>query len=128
MFLLLCRWYKSHCGHLYFLTCYVFHFSPFSWCWLFGHVLGAERLCLHDKALISPLWLVAFVNSFTSLTYLAHLTWCCFTSQDESDEFWCHVKSPLIHPVGWSQHVGHKLTASAGKYIFSFSKIRPIKL
>eukprot|EP00106_Octopus_bimaculoides_P006140 XP_014773582.1 PREDICTED: MBT domain-containing protein 1-like isoform X1 [Octopus bimaculoides] len=32
---------------------------------------------------------------------------------DETNEFWCHFKSPLIHPVGWSQQVGHKLTASA---------------
>lgn len=33
-------------------------------------------------------------------------------SKDEADEFWCHMKSPLIHPVGWSQTVGHKLHAS----------------
>lgn len=33
-------------------------------------------------------------------------------SKDEMDEFWCHMKSPLIHPVGWSQTVGHKLHAS----------------
>lgn len=39
-----------------------------------------------------------------------------FSSQDETNEFWCHFKSPLIHPVGWSQQVGHKLTASAGKF------------
>ncbi|XP_070197617.1 MBT domain-containing protein 1-like isoform X1 [Littorina saxatilis] len=32
--------------------------------------------------------------------------------QGEGDEFWCHMKSPLIHPVGWSQTVGHKLHAS----------------
>lgn len=32
-------------------------------------------------------------------------------SQDEGDDFWCHWLSPLIHHVGWSQTVGHKLHA-----------------
>ncbi|KAK3599513.1 hypothetical protein CHS0354_006642 [Potamilus streckersoni] len=31
---------------------------------------------------------------------------------EEIDEFWCHMKSSLVHPVGWSQQVGHKLQAS----------------
>lgn len=46
-----------------------------------------------------------------------------YTRKDESDEFWCHVKSPLIHPVGWSQHVGHKLTASAEYKSKCFTKL-----
>ncbi|XP_005093400.1 MBT domain-containing protein 1 [Aplysia californica] len=33
-------------------------------------------------------------------------------SGDEIDEFWCHMTSPLIHPIGWSQIIGHKLHAS----------------
>ena len=37
--------------------------------------------------------------------------------QDEGDEFWCHMKSPLIHHVGWSQTVGHKLYASQGELL-----------
>ncbi|KAL3878957.1 hypothetical protein ACJMK2_031281 [Sinanodonta woodiana] len=32
--------------------------------------------------------------------------------KEEIDEFWCHMKSSLVHPVGWSQQVGHKLQAT----------------
>lgn len=33
-------------------------------------------------------------------------------TKDEIDEFWCHMRSPLVHPVGWSQTTGHKLHAT----------------
>lgn len=33
---------------------------------------------------------------------------------DSSDDFWCHMWSPLIHPVGWSRRVGHNIK-KAGK-------------
>ncbi|XP_071086905.1 MBT domain-containing protein 1-like [Haliotis cracherodii] len=32
--------------------------------------------------------------------------------RDENDEFWCDMKSPLIHHVGWAQRAGHKLHAT----------------
>uniref|UniRef100_T1IPJ4 FCS-type domain-containing protein n=1 Tax=Strigamia maritima TaxID=126957 RepID=T1IPJ4_STRMM len=36
-----------------------------------------------------------------------------YVGADEDDEgFWCHEKSPLIHPVGWSQVVGHSIQAT----------------
>lgn len=28
---------------------------------------------------------------------------------DSDDDFWCHMWSPLIHPVGWSRRVGHSI-------------------
>ncbi|XP_053113842.1 lethal(3)malignant brain tumor-like protein 2 isoform X3 [Hemicordylus capensis] len=28
---------------------------------------------------------------------------------DSDDDFWCHMWSPLIHPVGWSRRVGHNI-------------------
>uniref|UniRef100_A0A8D2LPG3 Lethal(3)malignant brain tumor-like protein 2 n=1 Tax=Varanus komodoensis TaxID=61221 RepID=A0A8D2LPG3_VARKO len=28
---------------------------------------------------------------------------------DSDDDFWCHMWSPLIHPVGWSRRVGHNM-------------------
>lgn len=31
---------------------------------------------------------------------------------DDDNGFWCHQYSPLIHPVGWAQLVGHELIAS----------------
>ncbi|XP_069130374.1 MBT domain-containing protein 1-like isoform X1 [Argopecten irradians] len=33
-------------------------------------------------------------------------------SKEENDDFWCHMRSPLVHPVTWSQRSGHKLHAS----------------
>ncbi|EEC03788.1 hypothetical protein IscW_ISCW017518, partial [Ixodes scapularis] len=32
----------------------------------------------------------------------------------EDDGFWCHERSPLIHPIGWAQVIGHDLRASPG--------------
>ncbi|XP_054026459.1 MBT domain-containing protein 1 isoform X1 [Melanerpes formicivorus] len=29
-------------------------------------------------------------------------------SEDKSDDFWCHMYSPLIHHVGWSRAIGHR--------------------
>ncbi|XP_067936053.1 MBT domain-containing protein 1-like isoform X2 [Watersipora subatra] len=37
---------------------------------------------------------------------------------NDSNDFWCHTSSSLIHPVGWAAHVGHRLHASA-EYIQS---------
>ncbi|XP_028935187.1 lethal(3)malignant brain tumor-like protein 2 isoform X2 [Ornithorhynchus anatinus] len=31
---------------------------------------------------------------------------------DSDDDFWCHMWSPLIHPVGWSRRVGHNIKKS----------------
>ncbi|XP_034414966.1 lethal(3)malignant brain tumor-like protein 2 isoform X2 [Cyclopterus lumpus] len=28
--------------------------------------------------------------------------------------FWCHMWSPLLHPIGWSKRVGHDIKAPAG--------------
>lgn len=29
-------------------------------------------------------------------------------SEDRSDDFWCHMFSPLIHNIGWSRSIGHR--------------------
>ncbi|GFR20463.1 MBT domain-containing protein 1 [Trichonephila clavata] len=35
-----------------------------------------------------------------------------YSANDDQDEgFWCHERSPLIHPVGWAQIIGHALKA-----------------
>ncbi|XP_074513200.1 MBT domain-containing protein 1-like [Sebastes fasciatus] len=31
---------------------------------------------------------------------------------DGSDDFWCHMNSPLIHNVGWSRSIGHRFKRS----------------
>ena len=46
---------------------------------------------------------------------------CIF--QEENDEFWCHMKSPLVHHVGWSQTSGHKLHATQGQYLSMYTCI-----
>uniref|UniRef100_A0A3Q3A4G7 MBT domain-containing protein 1-like n=2 Tax=Kryptolebias marmoratus TaxID=37003 RepID=A0A3Q3A4G7_KRYMA len=33
---------------------------------------------------------------------------------DGSDDFWCHMYSPLIHSVGWSRSIGHRFKRSGG--------------
>uniref|UniRef100_A0A8C9LEQ9 L3MBTL histone methyl-lysine binding protein 2 n=1 Tax=Pavo cristatus TaxID=9049 RepID=A0A8C9LEQ9_PAVCR len=34
---------------------------------------------------------------------------------DSDDDFWCHMWSPLIHPVGWSRRVGHSMKKTEEK-------------
>ncbi|XP_061085777.1 MBT domain-containing protein 1 isoform X3 [Conger conger] len=38
-------------------------------------------------------------------------------SEDGTDDFWCHMYSPLIHCIGWSRSIGHRFKRSV---IFSF--------
>lgn len=33
-------------------------------------------------------------------------------SEDRSDDFWCHMFSPLIHNIGWSRSIGHRFKRS----------------
>ncbi|XP_030817674.1 MBT domain-containing protein 1 isoform X1 [Camarhynchus parvulus] len=33
-------------------------------------------------------------------------------SEDKTDDFWCHMYSPLIHHIGWSRSVGHRFKRS----------------
>ena len=33
-------------------------------------------------------------------------------AEEEDNGFWCHQFSPLIHPVGWAQLVGHELRST----------------
>nr|KAF6309127.1 mbt domain containing 1 [Pipistrellus kuhlii] len=33
-------------------------------------------------------------------------------SEDKTDDFWCHMHSPLIHHVGWSRSIGHRFKRS----------------
>ena len=47
-----------------------------------------------------------------------------FHLQYEDDTFWCDCCSPLVHPVGWSQLVGHKIIASPEYCAKSLAKIK----
>ncbi|KAM4535478.1 MBT domain-containing protein 1-like isoform 2-T2 [Fundulus diaphanus] len=33
---------------------------------------------------------------------------------DGTDDFWCHMYSPLIHSIGWSRSIGHRFKRSDG--------------
>ncbi|XP_025946274.1 MBT domain-containing protein 1 isoform X9 [Apteryx rowi] len=33
-------------------------------------------------------------------------------SEDKTDDFWCHMYSPLIHHIGWSRNIGHRFKRS----------------
>lgn len=34
--------------------------------------------------------------------------------EDGTDDFWCHMYSPLIHSIGWSRSIGHRFKRSGG--------------
>lgn len=45
-------------------------------------------------------------------------------SQDGSDDFWCHMYSPLIHSIGWSRSIGHRFKRSGAFGGFSSVSIK----
>ncbi|XP_078093729.1 lethal(3)malignant brain tumor-like protein 2 isoform X2 [Mustelus asterias] len=45
---------------------------------------------------------------------------------EEDDDFWCHMWSPLIHSVGWSKRVGHKVKRTARADLSSHPTFRKI--
>lgn len=45
-----------------------------------------------------------------------------YTDQSDAPEnaisdFWCHMWSPLLHPLGWSSSVGHAIKAPGRSHI-----------
>ncbi|KAG1689333.1 MBT domain-containing protein 1 [Nymphon striatum] len=44
-------------------------------------------------------------------------------SENTDEGFWCHEKSPLIHPIGWAAVVGHSLRASTEYAKTSLQKV-----
>ncbi|XP_063796447.1 lethal(3)malignant brain tumor-like protein 2 isoform X2 [Pseudophryne corroboree] len=42
---------------------------------------------------------------------------------ESTDDFWCHMNSPFIHPIGWSRRVGHKIKSSGEKRNSTFYKV-----
>lgn len=41
-------------------------------------------------------------------------------SENEDEGFWCHERSPLIHPIGWAQIIGHALKGKPGTLNLNF--------
>lgn len=39
-------------------------------------------------------------------------------SEDKTDDFWCHMYSPLIHHIGWSRSIGHRFKRSGKLVVF----------
>ncbi|XP_062838974.1 lethal(3)malignant brain tumor-like protein 2 isoform X5 [Anolis carolinensis] len=59
------------------------------------------RVEVVDKALVSQTR-VAVVDSV-----IGGRLRLLYEDGDSDDDFWCHMWTPLIHPVGWSKRVGH---------------------
>uniref|UniRef100_A0A671WGD1 FCS-type domain-containing protein n=1 Tax=Sparus aurata TaxID=8175 RepID=A0A671WGD1_SPAAU len=45
--------------------------------------------------------------------------------EDGTDDFWCHMYSPLIHSIGWSRSIGHRFKRSGGSSLTSSNTSRP---
>ncbi|KAJ8246440.1 hypothetical protein GJAV_G00267820 [Gymnothorax javanicus] len=43
-------------------------------------------------------------------------------SEDGTDDFWCHMYSPLIHCIGWSRSIGHRFKRSVTLSFLDVSK------
>ncbi|GBN05358.1 MBT domain-containing protein 1 [Araneus ventricosus] len=62
------------------------------------------KLEVVDKNLISAVRLATVKEVIGGRLHLKY-----DDSETEDDGFWCHERSPLIHPIGWAQIVGHAL-------------------
>lgn len=67
------------------------------------------RLEVIDKSRISAVR-VATVDSI--IGGRLHIKYESGQEEEPDTGFWCHQFSPLIHPVGWAQLVGHELKAT----------------
>lgn len=47
-----------------------------------------------------------------------------YENKTEFEDFWCHEQSDLIHPIGWSVSVGHKIISSPEYQIESARKYK----
>lgn len=47
-------------------------------------------------------------------------------SEDKTDDFWCHMYSPLIHPIGWSRSIGHRFKRSGELLCQEWCRMNPI--
>ena len=43
--------------------------------------------------------------------------------EDGTDDFWCHMYSPLIHSIGWSRSIGHRFKRSGEAVLFTTMNI-----
>ncbi|XP_059152588.1 MBT domain-containing protein 1-like isoform X2 [Physella acuta] len=95
------------------------HFYTKSQEWLQEHKLKVGmQLEVVNKMCVSAMRVAAIKDIIGCRLRLNYLD-----SKEENDEFWCHMTSPLIHPVGWSHMVGHKLHASPEYLSSCMSKV-----
>uniref|UniRef100_A0A3Q2FX96 FCS-type domain-containing protein n=1 Tax=Cyprinodon variegatus TaxID=28743 RepID=A0A3Q2FX96_CYPVA len=45
---------------------------------------------------------------------------------DGTDDFWCHMYSPLIHSIGWSRSIGHRFKRSAQKDVLCLLQVKEV--
>ncbi|GIX97101.1 MBT domain-containing protein 1 [Caerostris darwini] len=64
------------------------------------------KLEVVDKNLISAVRLASVHEVIGGRLHLKY-----DESETEDEGFWCHERSPLIHPIGWAQIMGHALKA-----------------
>nr|XP_006815581.1 PREDICTED: MBT domain-containing protein 1-like [Saccoglossus kowalevskii] len=51
-----------------------------------------------------------------------------YADSHDDDDFWCHIKSPLLHPCGWSSYVGHDINSTQEYKLKSLNKAITRKL
>jgi hypothetical protein len=64
---------------------------------------------LVDKSKLSRMCVAKIIDSIGGRLRLK------YEKIQDFDDFWCHERSELIHPIGWSMTVGHEISADEGK-------------
>lgn len=72
------------------------------------------RVEVVDRALVSRTRLAMVDTVIGGRLRLLYVEGGQVAKDQEYADFWCHIYSPLVHPVGWSHSVGH-LIKDAGK-------------
>lgn len=74
-----------------------------------------EQVRLKQKKRIMSHYCLVCTNSCVLLQVIGGRLRLVYEECDDgTDDFWCHMYSPLIHSIGWSRSIGHRFKRSGG--------------
>ncbi|KAJ6658960.1 hypothetical protein lerEdw1_019597 [Lerista edwardsae] len=101
--------FENDSSHDFWVNLGTVDIHPIGWCAINSKILvppQSMRVEVIDKTCVSRTRM-AVVD-----TVIGGRLRLLYEDGDSNDDFWCHMWSPLIHPVGWSRRVGHSIKKS----------------
>lgn len=86
------------------------------------------RVEVVDRAVVSRTRLAMVDTVVGGRLRLLYVVGGQVAKDQEFADFWCHIYSPLVHPVGWSQSVGHLIKDPGKDRVMSAVTVNFFKL